>query len=140
MPPNYSNVASANKLPLWLRWWGLLAGIISIFWLPIEDITLTFLVLVSASWGIWLAGWIDTRTGYRFRSLAATWRKVLAGGLAGLMLPVAAIILVLIKAGLHGHGFLDFSFYQLGQVLSRTPLWVGLGCFGGGLVEVIHRQ
>jgi hypothetical protein len=133
-------VASSKKLPLWLRWWGLLAGTISLFWFPVEDVTLNFLILVSASWGIWLAGWMYDRGFLKLKSASTLWGMVLAGGLAGLMLPVAALVLVLIKAGLHGHGFLDFSFYQLGQILTRTPLWAGLGCLGGGLMSVIHRQ
>ena len=38
-----SSVASSKKLPLWLRWWGLLIGVVTLFWLPIEDTTLTLL-------------------------------------------------------------------------------------------------
>lgn len=112
---------------MWLRWWGLAAGGLTLFWLPVEDTTLTWLGLLAAGWGVWLAGWVAERVGYRVRGLSAAWRRVLAGGLAGLLLPLAALLLVLVKAGLHGHGFLDFSFYQLGWLLVRTPLWVALG-------------
>jgi len=116
---------------LWLRWWGLLIGVVTLFWLPMEDTTLTLLGLVSAGWGVWLAGWAVHRSWFRLDALNGWRRSVMAGGLSGLLLPAAGLGLVLVKAGLHGHGFLDFSFYQLEWLLVRTPLWVGLGGLGG---------
>jgi hypothetical protein len=102
-----------------------------LFWLPVEDTRLLALGLLSACWAAWLGGWLETRGWFRSRVAGVCHRRVLAGGLAGLLLPLAALLLVLLKAGLHGHGFLDFSFYQLGWLLARTPLWVGLGSLGG---------
>ena len=134
MLPNGSSVANSKKLPLWLRWWGLLIGVVSLFWLPIEDTTLTMLGLISAGWGIWLAGWFLQREWFRRLALQHRVRQVLGGGMAGLLLPITAVFLAMIKAGLHGHGFLDFSFYQLDWLLVRTPLWVGLGCLGGWII------
>ena len=124
-------MANSKKLPLWLRWWGLLTGAVSIFWLPIEDTTLTMLGLISAGWGIWLAGWLFQPSWFQLTRLNGWQRNAIGGGLSGFLLPLAALLLVLVKAGLHGHGFLDFSFYQLGWLLVRTPLWVGLGGLGG---------
>lgn len=89
--------------------------------------------LISAGWGIWLTGWLFQRGRFQLTRLNDWQRNVIGGGLSGLLLPLAALLLVLVKAGLHGHGFLDFSFYQLGWLLVRTPLWVGLGCLVGGL-------
>jgi hypothetical protein len=50
------------------------------------------------------------------------------------------LLLVVLKAGLHGHGFLDFSFYQLGSLLVRTPLWVALGGLGGWMFGKFSRM
>jgi hypothetical protein len=133
-------VEKSNQLPLWLRWWGLAAGAATLFWLPVEDTTLTKLGLVSAAWTVWLAGWIDLRPRLRRRLPDEVWRKALAGGLAGVLLPVIALLLVVLKAGLHGHGFLDFSFYQLGKLLVRTPIWVGVGGLGGLLFGKFSRM
>jgi len=133
-------VEKSNQLPLWLRWWGLAAGAVTLFWLPVEDTTLIALGLVSAAWVVWLAGWIDLRSWLRERLPDNVWRKVLAGGVAGLLLPLVALLLVVLKAGLHGHGFLDFSFYQLGKLLVRTPIWVVLGGLGGWIAGKFSRM
>ena len=112
----------------------------TLFWLPIEDTTLTWLGWVSAAWSVWLAGWLDTRLKVRFSRIGEVGRSVLAGGLAGLLLPLTALVLVLIKAGLHGHGFLDVSLFQLGQILSRVPWWGLLGCLGGGMLALVRGR
>ncbi len=133
-------MANFRKLPLWLRWWGLLAGALTLFWIPIEDTTLTGLRFVSAAWGIWLAGWSYQRGWLRIKRFDLRWQKALAGGSAGLLMTLSALILVLIKAGLHGHGFLDFSFYQLEQMVYWTPVGVLLGALGGWMLAVVlHR-
>ena len=136
MPPSAFAVANSNKSPLWLRWWGILWGIITLLWLPIEDIDTTKLVLVAAGWAIWLGVKLAAGT---FLS-AVPWRLVWIGILSGFTIIVLVFALVLFKAGMHHHGFLDFSFWQLGRVVRQTPWWVLAGGLAGGMVEIWHKQ
>jgi hypothetical protein len=42
-----------------------------------------------------------------------------------------ALLLNILKTGLHAHGFLDLSLYQLRWVFLLSPLWIILGGFFG---------
>ncbi len=136
MPPSAFAVANSNKSPLWLRWWGILWAIVTLLWLPIEDIDTTKLVLVAAGWAIWLG--IKLANGTFLA--AAPWRFVWIGILSGFTILVFVFALVLFKAGMHRHGFLDFSFWQLGRVVRQTPWWVLAGGLAGGMIEIWHKQ
>ena len=127
----------SNKLPLPLRWWGLVIGVITFFWLPNEDTDLLMLVAVSTGWCVWLAGWLL----YRLKnSLQIPWQRVLTVGIGGLGLFPVALLLVTFKAGLHQHGFLDFSNFQLRRVFALTPFWCAGGILLGVLLEIIVRH
>lgn len=74
--------------------------------------------------------------------MLAGWANRLAwlGGAAGLLYLPLAIVFILIKAGLHGHGFLDFSLFQVGRLVSYTPLWGALGASVGVGIEHFVRR
>jgi hypothetical protein len=131
MPLNGYEVAPSDKSPLYLRWWGLLWGIITFFWLPIEDITITFLVVVALGWCAWLGSW----AAWRGLLLHSRRRLVWLGGGAGLLFFPLASAFILFKAGLHAHGFLDFSLFQITRLAWLTPVWVVVGGLVGGVVS-----
>lgn len=124
-------MAPSAKPPLALRWVGLFWGIVTFFWLPIEDTNLTLITILTLGWSAWLGVWLAWRGALAGRENRLVW---LGGAAGGLSLPLA-FIFMLIKAGLHGHGSLDFSWYQIGQLASYTPLWAALGAAVGLGVE-----
>ncbi len=134
-PANVSSVAgSTSKLPLRLRWLGLTIGVLTLAWLPLEDTRTYFLTVLSLLWSVWTAGWLSTRLRMRAWLTSGGWAFVMLGAAAGLLSAPAAFGLVIFKAGLHAHGFVDFSFSQLTQLLIRTPIWVAAGGVVGWVV------
>ena len=114
------------KLPLWLRWSGLGTGVLTLAWLPIEDTNTLYLTILSIMWSAWTAGWLASRPEGR-DWLAGQWRWALLGAGVGLGTAPVALGLVLLKAGMHAHGFLDFSSYQMTGMLLCTPIWMVVG-------------
>lgn len=120
-----------------MRWWGLAVGVFTIIWMPIEDTNLLMMVAVSTGWCVWLSGWLRYRLN---KFLHTPWRRVLATGIGGFSLFPVVLLLVTFKAGLHQHGFLDFSNFQLRRVLALTPFWGVSGIFLSAFLEVITRN
>lgn len=125
-------MAPSSKPPLYLRWWGLLWGIVTFFWLPVEDVRIIYITVISVVWCFWLgfyAAW---------RGLLGKWRLRLfwLGIFSGLLFLPVSFMLILFKAGLHGHGFLDFSFYQIGRLALLTPVWAALGGVVGKILSL----
>lgn len=120
-------MAGSNKLPLWLRWSGLALGTLTLAWLPLEDTQTAYLTIFSLIWSAWVAGWLSTRPKVRTWLGSGSWAFALLGALAGLLSAPVALSLVVFKAGIHSHGFLDFSNYQLSRLFSRTPIWAVIG-------------
>lgn len=54
------------------------------------------------------------------------------GGLIGLFTPLLAVILMILKIGLHSHQTPDFTLFQVIEVLARAPFFM-LGGFLAGL-------
>jgi hypothetical protein len=133
-------VAGSSKLPLWLRWFGLALGALTLAWLPIEDTHTVYLIIFSTLWSAWVAGWLSTRPKVSAWLSSSGWGFVLLGAVAGLVSASVAVGLVVFKAGIHAHGFLDFSNYQLARLLSRTPIWVALGAALGWVVSRIGNN
>lgn len=129
-------MATYPKIPLRLRWWGLLLGMFTLLWLPIEDVTTTYLVVLSVAWCAWLAalaawrGWLAQKR----------WRIVWLGGLAGLCIFPVELAFIIFKAGIHAHGFLDFSLYQISRLARLTPLWCMLGGLLGAVISRATKQ
>lgn len=127
---------NSNKLPLVLRWWGLLVGVATFFWLPNEDTGLVWLLALSTAWCVWLGGWLRFRLD-KFSQPA--WGRVLIAGLGGASVFPVALFLVIFKAGLHQHGFLDFTNSQLRRVLELTPFWGACGVLLGLALEMVRK-
>jgi hypothetical protein len=124
MPPNACIVGSSkSRLPLAFRWATIVWGLITFIWLPFEDTTIIFLLLLSASWCVLLAGWLTIR----FSQATKLINSLFIGALCGLLIFPTALLLALLKAGLHDHGFLDFSTTQLIGIARSTPIWVIIG-------------
>jgi hypothetical protein len=122
--PNVCTVGSSKTgLSLALRWASIGWGIITIIWLPFEDTTTIFLQLLSLGWCAWFAGWVTCKFAPRSKTVVL----ILIGGLSGLLIFPVALTLTILKAGLHGHGFLDFSTSQLTGIARSTPIWVIIG-------------
>ena len=106
-----------------LRWAAIFGEVITFIWLPVEDQSILFLLLLSVGWSAWLAVWFFMR-----QNSSPVLKRFLWTGAGGgaLVFPVA-ILLTVLKAGLHHHGFLDFSTTQLISIAKTVPLWVALG-------------
>jgi len=129
-------VPAYAKTPLILRWWGLFLGGITLFWLPVEDVTTTYLTILSLAWCAWLGVWTYWRGWLTPKKLRMVW----LGVFAGLCVFPVEITFILFKAGLHAHGFLDFSIYQIGRLAALIPLWLILGGVSGTLAHLIPRS
>lgn len=131
--PKKSNVENSHKLPLWLRWWGLLNGAVTLFWLPVEDVLFSFISLLSAAWCLWFGGWLWVRFGDRWGTV---FRGVAVGGVSGAVFFPVVVVLAVFKGGIHAHGFLDYSNFELEKLLSFTPATVLGGMILGGLLSI----
>jgi len=140
MPANVSSVAGSSKLPLRLRWSGLALGALTLAWLPVEDTHTLYLTIISLLWSAWLAGWLSAQPKVRAWLQSGGWAFALLGAAAGLGSALAAVGLVIIKAGLHAHGFVDFSLFQLTQLLARTPIWAVVGGLAGWVVSSFWQR
>lgn len=133
-------MAGSSKPPLRLRWSGLALGVLTLAWLPLEDTHTVYLTSLSLLWSTWLAGWFSARPRVRAWLASGGWAFALLGAAAGLFSAPAAVGLVIFKAGLHAHGFVDFSLTQLYQLLIRTPIWSVLGAAAGWLVSRVFQK
>ncbi|MCB2179576.1 hypothetical protein KQH54_00475 [bacterium] len=121
----------SKKLPLWLRWWGLLNIAVTFVWVPIEDVQTLFISILAGLWCVWFGGWLWTRFAHRW---GVIYRGVAVGGFSGAMFFPMALFLAVLKGGIHAHGFLEYSNYELGILLSYTPVTVIVGAaLGGGI-------
>jgi hypothetical protein len=115
--------SSKPKLPLAFRWAIIGWGLVTFIWLPFEDTTALFLLLLSVGWCILLAGWLANKFSQEVKIILS----LFIGALSGLLIFPAALALALLKAGLHDHGFLDFSTSQLMGIARSTPIWMIIG-------------
>jgi hypothetical protein len=96
---------------------------VTIFWLPIEDLNIIFLSVMSLVWCLWLAVYAVWRGVLSGRTHRLFWLGVLSGFL---FFPIS-MLFILFKAGLHAHGFLDFSASQIVRLGWLTLVWILLG-------------
>ena len=127
---------AGNRSRTWLRFSGLLLGIITLVWLLVEESSnlgvLVIAGLVCTWGGIWLLLKVDAD------AISKVWIHLIIGGGAGLLLAPLAILLMALKTGLHGHATPDFTLFQMQLVLSRTPFFTLAGILlgaGGGLLR-----
>ena len=105
-----------------------LAGF-SLIWLPFEDTEITYPVLLAAGWCAWLLA----RFFVQSAGSTGLVRGALAGAVAGLAVAPLAVFLMVLKGGLHAHGFPDFALLQMRSTLATTPWW-GLAGLSSGLL------
>jgi hypothetical protein len=123
--------SSDLKRQIPLRWAGIGLAILFFIWLPIEDTNIVLVLSLSAGFCAWIAFWRN-RTPMR---TGRPPRLLLTGGMYGLAVTPLALILVVVKAGIHAHGFVDFTNEQLILIIKSTPLWVLLGVIGGKIYQ-----
>lgn len=124
-----------------IRIGGLLILVLLLAWLPIEDLHEGWVIAYAAI----VCAWGATRhLGGLEAAQRLHWtRYVLVGGLAGMLLTPAALMLMLFKNGLHAHSAPDFSAYQMARVIELTPAWVAAGMLiglGGGLWKLARSR
>jgi hypothetical protein len=124
------------RRPLWLRWVGIGLGVVSLFWLQVEDLDSKYVVVLSALWSAWFAVWFLLNPTCK-PGLGAFAR---AGLVSGLAVAPFAVLLVIFKGGIHAHGFLDLTNDQIGRVLHSTPLWGLLGLVVAFISGLSHRN
>lgn len=109
----------------------LLHAAITLFWLQLEDNHILPVVLVGTVWAALLAfHWLRrARFGAGLRGWLVT---AFAGGLWGALAAVITALLMVLKAGMHGHVNPDFLPGQVLAMLGLTPLWA----LAGALVVV----
>lgn len=125
----------------WLRFSGLLLGILVLVWLPVEESSALGVLVIAGLLCTWGGIWLLFKTGsYRRHGIV---RHVLIGGLAGFFVVPAAITLMAIKTGIHEHGTPDFTFEQMQAVFSRIPYFIFGGVLVGagiGLLRTVYRD
>ncbi len=112
---------------------GLVWGLALLLWLPQEDQTpraAVMLAAAAAGLGLW-------------RGLASRppgWAWAGGGAMAGLAVAPLAVALILVKSGLHAHGFLELGPRVLLALLLATPGWGLGGALAGGLAAIFFLQ
>lgn len=117
---------STNKstIPLRIRYFAILLGMVFFFWLPFEDTSEIIPLLLACLFSAWIAAVYLSKTQKRFRAILPNY--ILVGTLAGIAITPLTILLMALKTGLHGHSTPDFPPQQIISVVQRTPIW-GIG-------------
>jgi len=143
-PPQ--SVGLRPRLPVWLRISFIFLGLFILLWLPVEDRSVVVVLLISGCVSILgLLAFLNLRQQRWATAEESGGGKKqclwipLAGMLAGAAVTLAAIALMALKTGLHGHGAPDYSPEQVSLVLRAAPLWVCVGLIFGVLVAVWRR-
>ena len=118
----------------------ILTGLLALAWLGLEDRGVGAVALLA--WMTCLSGLLTARArrglgGTGPRPMGLRW-WVPAGVAAGVGVAPLAVLLILIKVGLHAHPVPDFTTADVAAVLARMPVWVIAGGFlgaGGALME-----
>lgn len=118
----------SRRTPLWLRGTAIVLGVLTLIWLPFEDTQVTYAVLLAAGWCAWGLARVFVR-----RPFSGLTSSGLAGAVAGLAVAPLAVFLMVLKGGLHAHGFPDFALLQILSTLAATPWW-GLAGLSSGLL------
>jgi hypothetical protein len=121
-------------MPLWLRLAALPIAIALILWLPLEDVGIRSVYLLSAGISAWWAARLIAKFSAGQRRFSI--RHIMVGAAAGIAVTPLALLLMAFKSGLHGHGSPDFTVGQMQAVVLRTPVWVIAGSLLGWGVAI----
>lgn len=104
-----------------LRWSGAVWVALFLLWLPLED---------TSTWPAQILAALGITWGYvRFFGAAGSkgWTWVRRGLVVGLAVPILAVLLLVFKTGLHGHGFPELPLPRLAAPLTWLPVWLAAG-------------
>ena len=92
-------IRHATSIPLCLRLAGLVIGASIFIWVPFEDLSIQWVLLLSVA----ICSWFATRLllNHSTRNWLTVVRHSLVGGLAGLAVAPVAFLLIILKNGLH---------------------------------------
>jgi len=116
----------------------LLYAALTLVWFQLEDNQVLPVVLLGAAGAALLVfHWLRDRVDLR-RSGVRAWAEVsLSGALVGLAAALVAALLMVLKAGMHGHVFPDYPPGQILALLARAPTWALAGALAAaGLLAV----
>ena len=125
-------IRHATSIPLCLRLAGLVIGASIFIWVPFEDLSIRWVLILSAAICSWFA--IRILLNYSIRNWLTVVRHSLVGGLAGLAVVPVAFLLIILKNGLHAHHTPDFTVDQIQALFNLVPylsisgLLIGFGC------------
>ena len=124
-----------SSAPRLLRIAFIFVGAALFIWLSLEDQNERRALLLAAflSSLIAIALYIRMRDGR-----LGVYSIPLLGAFSGLLVPVLAVLLMVVKTGLHGHDGPDFTIAQISTVLQRIPVWIAAGFLVGLGVAVWH--
>ena len=118
-----------------MRLGAILLGVMILLWLSIED--------RDERRAVFLAAMLSTLgalvTGLRFGARLRGYWYILLGGTFGLLVPLLAVLLMVVKTGLHGHSVPDFTLAQISAVLRQIPVWSVVGLLVGGAAALFDR-
>ena len=106
----------------------ILLGVVILLWLSFEDQDERRAILLAAL----LSTLGAVATGMHFSGWLRGYWLVILGAVFGFLVPLLAVLLMVIKTGLHGHGVPDFTLAQITAVLRLIPVWSGVGVLVGG--------
>jgi hypothetical protein len=112
-----------------------------LLWLPFEDVEVVGPIILA----IWASVWVVISLADNVGEGKQLWYFAVLGFLAGLGSPVLAALLMIIKTGIHAHGFSEYGARQFLFVLSTIPISLILGLFFGlfflrGFVQLELRK
>ncbi len=118
-----------------LRLGGILLGVVALLWLSFEGRDERQAILLAAL----LSTLGAIATGLRFGGRLRGYWLVILGAVFGFLVPLLAVLLMVIKTGLHGHGVPDFTLAQITTVLRLIPVWSGVGILVGGAAALFEH-
>jgi hypothetical protein len=120
-----------SKVPLWLRFATIASGMSVLIWLPFEDTSTFWVVLLSA----WMSLVLSLQARFRLSRAKpiSPWRVLILAVLGGLAVAPVSLLLIILKSGVHAHAGSDYSWEQIVALFLQAPFWmlasilVGLG-------------
>jgi hypothetical protein len=121
---------SSTAIPShWKPYLAILLSIAILLWLPFEDNSESQALIFAVA----LSTLLTTRylPQNNSNSTVRVFRHLAIGGLAGAAVTPIALLLMVFKTGIHGHGISDYSTEQIVHVVLITPVWIIVGIIAG---------
>ena len=118
-----------------MRLGAILLGVMILLWLSFEDRDerrAVFLAVLLSTLGA-------VATRMRFSKRIYGYWYLLLGVVFGFLVPMLAVLLMVVKTGLHGHSVPDFTLAQISAVLRLIPVWSVVGLLVGGAAALFDR-